>query len=104
MLSLDDRVTFGDRPNFGGSSPTLRPHMTCAVVQVLRGLFSHGGVLSRSTIVFTLILTVQDRDRNTMQMLSSGHPSLVLKKCTEYWDGHSLWPLTFEDKQAITDR
>lgn len=49
-----------------------------------------------STVVF-------DKRSNRHQLLSRGHPTVVLAHCSEYWDGKSICPLSNDKQRAILD-
>uniref|UniRef100_M4C0G0 Cation-transporting P-type ATPase C-terminal domain-containing protein n=1 Tax=Hyaloperonospora arabidopsidis (strain Emoy2) TaxID=559515 RepID=M4C0G0_HYAAE len=54
----------------------------------------------KSHLYSTVIL---DRRSQRHQLLSRGHPTVVLAHCNEYWDGKSICPLTSEKQRAILD-
>ncbi|KDO20097.1 hypothetical protein SPRG_14636 [Saprolegnia parasitica CBS 223.65] len=46
---------------------------------------------------------VLDKRSHGHQLLSRGHPSLVVSQCGEYWDGKSICPLSSEKRRLILD-
>ncbi|KAG1705284.1 hypothetical protein DVH05_004215 [Phytophthora capsici] len=54
----------------------------------------------KSHLYSTVVL---DKRTNRHQLLSRGHPTVVLAHCSEYWDGKSICPLTSEKQRAILD-
>ncbi|KAI9922405.1 hypothetical protein PsorP6_001536 [Peronosclerospora sorghi] len=54
----------------------------------------------KSHMYSTVIL---DKRSHRHQLLSRGHPTVVLAHCSEYWDGKSICPLTSEKQRAILD-
>ncbi|CAH0518116.1 unnamed protein product [Peronospora belbahrii] len=54
----------------------------------------------KSHLYSTVIL---DKRSHRHQLLSRGHPTVVLAHCSEYWDGKSICPLTSEKQRAIFD-
>ncbi|OQS05387.1 hypothetical protein THRCLA_02471 [Thraustotheca clavata] len=46
---------------------------------------------------------VMDKRSHGHQLLSRGHPSLVVSQCGEYWDGKSICPLTADKRRLILD-
>ncbi|TDH70908.1 hypothetical protein CCR75_002927 [Bremia lactucae] len=57
------------------------------------------GIL-KSHLYSTVVL---DKRSHRHQLLSRGHPTVVLAHCSEYWDGKSICPLTSEKQRAILD-
>jgi len=45
---------------------------------------------------------VEDPRDGSYQMFSKGKPKRLLPRCTHYFDGHEVLPLTEEDKQCLT--
>ncbi|RLN68148.1 hypothetical protein BBJ28_00026590, partial [Nothophytophthora sp. Chile5] len=54
----------------------------------------------KSHLYSTVVL---DKRSHRHQLLSRGHPTVVLAHCSEYWDGKSICPLTSEKQRAILD-
>ncbi|KAG3240719.1 hypothetical protein PI124_g14387 [Phytophthora idaei] len=54
----------------------------------------------KSHLYSTVVL---DKRLHRHQLLSRGHPTVVLAHCSEYWDGKSICPLTSEKQRAILD-
>ncbi|KAH7470588.1 hypothetical protein PRIC2_001382 [Phytophthora ramorum] len=54
----------------------------------------------KSHLYSTVVL---DKRTHRHQLLSRGHPTVVLAHCSEYWDGKSICPLTSEKQRAILD-
>ncbi|GMF38492.1 unnamed protein product [Phytophthora fragariaefolia] len=54
----------------------------------------------KSHLYSTVVL---DKRSHRHQLLSRGHPTVVLARCSEYWDGKSICPLTSEKQRAILD-
>ncbi|KAG7379218.1 hypothetical protein PHYPSEUDO_008869 [Phytophthora pseudosyringae] len=54
----------------------------------------------KSHLYSTVVL---DKRSHRHQLLSRGHPTVVLAHCTEYWDGKSICPLTSEKQRTILD-
>ncbi|OQR86558.1 hypothetical protein ACHHYP_20476 [Achlya hypogyna] len=46
---------------------------------------------------------VLDKRSHAHQLLSRGHPSLVVSQCSEYWDGKSICPLGADKRRLILD-
>lgn len=46
---------------------------------------------------------VLDKRSHRHQLVSRGHPTVVLAHCTEYWDGKSICPLTSDKQKAILE-
>lgn len=46
---------------------------------------------------------VRDKFTGEFQMFSQGTADLILEHCTDYWDGHSICPLTDADRKCILD-
>lgn len=46
---------------------------------------------------------VRDKFTNNLQMFSQGTADLILEHCADYWDGHSICPLTDADRKCILD-
>lgn len=46
---------------------------------------------------------VNDKRTNRHQLLSRGHPTIVLTQCSEYWDGKSICPLTGDKRRMILE-
>lgn len=46
---------------------------------------------------------VLDKRCHRHQLLSRGHPTVVLSHCTEYWDGKSICPMTADKQRAILE-
>ncbi|KAF7726482.1 hypothetical protein EC973_008717 [Apophysomyces ossiformis] len=45
----------------------------------------------------------EERDSGSYQLLTDGHPSLVLDKCSDYWDGSSLQTMSETMEKKIND-
>ncbi|OWZ08443.1 hypothetical protein PHMEG_00019019 [Phytophthora megakarya] len=54
----------------------------------------------KSHLYSTVVL---DKRSHRHQLLSRGHPTVVLAHCSEYWDGKSICPLTNEKQRIILD-
>ncbi|KAI9998101.1 hypothetical protein PInf_002435 [Phytophthora infestans] len=54
----------------------------------------------KSHLYSTVVL---DKRSHHHQLLSRGHPTVVLAHCSEYWDGKSICPLTSEKQRTILD-
>ncbi|KAG0183213.1 hypothetical protein DFQ29_008573 [Apophysomyces sp. BC1021] len=45
----------------------------------------------------------EEKDSGSYQLLTDGHPSLVLDKCSDYWDGSSLQTMSGTMEKKIND-
>ncbi|CEG40071.1 Uncharacterized conserved protein [Plasmopara halstedii] len=54
----------------------------------------------KSHLYSTVVL---DKRSHRHQLLSRGHPTVVLAHCSEYWDGKSICPLSHDKQRAILE-
>ena len=44
---------------------------------------------------------VEDQRSGGLQLLTRGHPTLGLARCSSYWDGRSICPFSDADRRKI---
>jgi len=55
----------------------------------------------RGTLLSHVRSSIVQDSRGGIQMMSHGDPALILKYCTEYWDGASIAPLSQTDREEV---